>query len=140
LCDFGISILLDQTSKLAGAGGRYLYFAPECFCDCYLPSSDVFSAGIVIYKMLTGVHPWEYDFDNYCLDDAEGITRMISSGRKKGFKKPSLFNEEIDEKLESVITKSLENNIEKRYRTAGEFLYALKDICDTTSLPDNYWR
>ena len=73
-------MLLDQTSKLAGAGGRYIYFAPECFCDCYLPSSDVFSAGIVIYKMLTGVQPWEYDFDNYSLDDAEGIATMISSG------------------------------------------------------------
>jgi len=42
LGDFGIAELLDQLTKLAGAGGRYLYFAPECFMNIYLPSSDVF--------------------------------------------------------------------------------------------------
>jgi serine/threonine-protein kinase len=140
LGDFGISMLLEQGSKLAGARGRYLYFAPECFWNCYLPSSDVFSAGIVFYKMLTGVQPWDYDFDNYCLDDTEDVAKMISSGRKIRFKKPSLFNAEIDKKLESIIHKSLEYNLEKRYRAAGEFLKALEDVRDITSLPKNYWR
>ena len=140
LCDFGISMLLGQESKLAGAGGRYLYFAPECFWNCYLPCSDVFSAGLVFYKMLTGVHPWEYDFENYRLDDPEDIAKMIHSSRKESCKKPSLFNEDIDKKLESIILKSLENNMENRYRTAGEFLKALEDTCNTETLPENYWR
>lgn len=140
LGDFGISMLIGQESKLAGAGGRYLYFAPECFWNCYLPSSDVFSAGVVFYKMLTGIHPWKYDFDNYRLDDPEDVERMINSGRKELCKRPSLFNENIDKKLEGVILKSLENNMENRYRTAGEFLKALKDTLNTEPLPENYWR
>lgn len=140
LGDFGISMLLDQKSKLAGAGGRCLYFAPECFWNCYLPSSDVFSAGVVFYKMLTGIHPWEYDFDSYRLDDPEDISKMINSGRKKSCKEPSLFNEAIDKKLEGVILKSLENNMENRYRTASEFLRALKGTCNAEPLPENYWR
>ncbi|MCP4612966.1 MAG: serine/threonine protein kinase [Planctomycetes bacterium] len=140
LGDFGISMLLGHGSKLAGAGGRYLYFAPECFWNCYLPSSDVFSAGVVFYKMLTGVHPWEYDFDRYRLDNPEDVAKMINSGRKEPCNKPSLFNQEIDKTLESIILKSLENNMENRYRTAGEFLKALEDTCNTETLPENYWR
>jgi serine/threonine protein kinase len=126
LCDFGISVLFDQVSKLASAGGRYLYFAPECFMNCYLPSSDIFSVGIVFYKMLTGIQPWEYDFEKYNLNNPEDIKNMIHSGRKKSCKKPSLFNSQIDKELDDIILKSLENNMEKRYRTAGEFLGDLK--------------
>ena len=140
LGDFGISMTLGQDSKLAGAGGRYLYFAPECFWNCYLPSSDVFSAGVVFYKMLTGIHPWEYDFDGYRLDDPEDISKMIHSGRKAPCKSPSLFNEAIDKKLESIVLKSLETNMEKRYRTASEFLRALEGTCNAEPIPENYWR
>ena len=128
LCDFGISVLLDQVSELAGAGGRYLYFAPECFMNCYLPSSDIFSAGIVFYKMITGVQPWNYDFEKYKLNDKGDIEKMIHSGRKEACKKPSLFNSEISQKLDYIILTSLENNMEKRYRTAGEFLEGLKNL------------
>ena len=53
LGDFGIAKLLNQVNSLPGAGGRYLYFAPECFMNIYLPTSDVFSAGVVLYKILT---------------------------------------------------------------------------------------
>ena len=140
LGDFGIATLLDQANKLAGAGGRYLYFAPECFMNIYLPTSDVFSAGLVLYKILTGVHPWEYDFNHYTLDDNEEIAKMINAGRKITPKKPSFFNDNIDENLNKVIMKSLEKNMENRYRTAGSFLKALENTCKIHSLSNMYWE
>ena len=139
LGDFGIAKLLDQVNRLPGAGGRYLYFAPECFMNIYLPSSDVFSAGVVLYKILTGVHPWQYDFDHYTLDDNEEVSKMINSGRREEPKIPSLFNDGVNEKLEKVVMKSLEKNMEKRYRTAGSFLKALQDACDPDDLSQGYW-
>lgn len=139
LGDFGIARLLDQENKLAGAGGRYFYFAPECFMNIYLPASDVFSAGVVLYKILTGVHPWEYDFDHYTLDDNEEVAKMINSGRRVTTKKPSIFNNGIDDSLDKVIMKSLEKNMENRYRTAGSFLKALENACKTKDLTDEYW-
>jgi len=139
LGDFGIAKLLDQVNSLPGAGGRFLYFAPECFMNIYLPSSDVFSAGVVLYKILTGVHPWQYDFDHYTLDDNEEVSKMINSGRREQPKKPSIFNEEVDEKLEKVVMKSLEKNMENRYRTAGSFLKALQNACETEDLSHGYW-
>ena len=140
LGDFGIAKLLDQIRKLPGAGGRYLYFAPECFMDIYLPASDVFSAGVVLYKILTGVHPWEYDFDHYTLDDNEEVTKMINLGRKESPKPPSFFNEDIDEQLEKVVMKSLENDMEDRYRTAGSFLKALENTSNTEEPSPGYWQ
>ncbi len=139
LGDFGIAKLLDQVNSIPGAGGRYLYFAPECFMNIYLPSSDVFSAGVVLYKILTGVHPWQYDFDNYTLDDNSEVSKMINSSRRKLPKKPSLFNSDIDDKLEKVIMKSLEKNIEVRYRTAGKFLDELVIACKVEDLSQGYW-
>ena len=140
LGDFGISMLLNSSSNLANAGGRYMYFAPECFMNCYLPCSDVFSSGIVLYKMLTGTLPWEYDFDSYCLDEDEDFIKMIKSGRKRPCLKPTNFNNNIDLKLESIIMKSLENDMEVRYRTAGEFLNALEIVRDEESLSGKNWR
>jgi serine/threonine protein kinase len=139
LGDFGISKLLDQVHSLPSAGGRFLYFAPECFMNIYLPSSDVFSTGIVLYKVLTGVHPWEYDFDHYTLDDNEEVAKMIHFGRRNGPKKPSIFNGNIEDKLEKVVMKSLEINMENRFRTAGSFLKALQNACETRDLSNSYW-
>jgi len=139
LGDFGIAKLLNQVNSLPGAGGRFLYFAPECFMNIYLPTSDVFSAGVVLYKILTGVHPWEYDFDHCTFDDNEKISKIINSERRNEPKKPSLFNEKVDEKLEKVVLKSLEKNMENRYRTAGSFLKALQNACKIEDLYHGYW-
>ena len=139
LGDFGIAELLDQVTKLPGAGGRYLYFAPECFMNLYLPSSDVFSAGVVLYKILTGVHPWEYSYDQNTVKDNSAIEKMINSGRKEKPKKPSIFNDGIEDKLEKVIMKALEKNMESRYRRAGSFLKALENACKTEDISQGYW-
>jgi serine/threonine protein kinase len=139
LGDFGIAKLLDKVNRIPGASGRYLYFAPECFMDIHLPSSDVFSAGIVLYKMLTGVHPWDYDFDKYNLDDNEEVSKMINSGRKTKLKKPSLYNEGVIGELDNVVLKSLEKDMENRFRTAASFLKALEEACIVDDLSRSYW-
>lgn len=139
LGDFGIAKILDQANNIPGAGGRYLYFAPECFMNIYLPTSDVFSAGIVMYKILTGVHPWTYDFDSYSIDENEQVQLMIQSGRRLQPKPPSLYNNQINEKLDSVVLRSIERTIERRFKTAGEFLIALNNVMKSDEISDEYW-
>jgi transitional endoplasmic reticulum ATPase len=126
LSDFGLAQSIDQLSKLPNAAGRYIYFAPECFFGSYLPTSDVFSSGIVLYKMITGMHPWEYDFDGTD-DDAEKITTMVITARRKEIQKPSLHNDTCTPYLDYVILKAISKDIEERYKTADEFLTALND-------------
>mmetsp|Transcript_2349 Transcript_2349/g.3369 ORF Transcript_2349/g.3369 Transcript_2349/m.3369 type:complete len:383 (-) Transcript_2349:284-1432(-) len=63
IADFGLSVNCGS-GKVAMCGTPH-YTAPEVFADCessktYDPrSSDVWSAGIVLYMMLAGCHPFE---------------------------------------------------------------------------------
>ena len=93
LCDFGLAQRINNSEKISSAAGRYLYFAPECFSNIYLPTSDVFSSGIVFYKMLTGMPPWEINLHE-CLE-VENISKEITISRKKEPTPPSFFNSEI---------------------------------------------
>jgi len=136
LSDFGLAQSIDQLSKLPNAAGRYIYFAPECFFGSYLPTSDVFSSGIVLYKMITGMHPWEYDFEGTD-DDTEKITTMVITARRKEVQKPSLHNDTCTPYLDYVILKALSKDIEERYKTADEFLTALNDTGKAEFKPMN---
>ena len=133
LSDFGLSQSIDQFSGLPGAAGRYPYFAPECFFGTYLPASDVFSAGIVMYQMITGKFPWDYDFGS-AGDDPDQIATMIMSSRKKTVIRPSEISDECDPNLDNVILKALSKDIEGRYKTSAEFLGALNNWNTTTVL------
>ncbi len=137
LSDFGLSLSIDKLSRIAGAAGKTIYFAPECFWDVYLPASDVFSAGIVFYIMLTGVHPWEYAFENIP-DDFEQISTMIIKSRTKTPKKPSVCNEKCDGELDEIVLKALSKDLEYRYQNADEFLSALKGVKVNTSPKNSY--
>jgi len=126
LSDFGLAQSIDQLSKLPNAAGRYIYFAPECFFGTYLTTSDVFSSGIVLYKMITGMHPWEYNFEDTD-NDTEKITTMVITARRKDIQKPSLYNDTCTPYLDYVILKAISKDIEGRYKTADEFLQALNE-------------
>ena len=121
ISDFGLAQSIDQLSKIAGAAGRYLYFAPECFLGTYLPTSDIFSVGIILYKMITGMHPWEYDID-FSENSKDEIATKIISKRRSKITPPSYHNQECNFDLDKIVLKSLEKDIEKRYSTASEFL------------------
>lgn len=133
LSDFGLAQSFDQVSSISQAAGKYPYMAPECFWGTYLLTSDVFSAGIVLYRMLTGMMPWEYDFESVG-DNAEDIMTMIIVARKTQPRKPSLYCDTCDEKLDEVVLKALSTDLENRYKNAGEFLKAINNSQAQTSI------
>ena len=126
LSDFGLAQRVNGLEKISNAAGRYLYFAPECFSDIYMPTSDVFSAGIVFYRMLTGTSPWEIELMSF--DDFDEIRKNIISSRRKKPIAPSFFNDKISKEIDRVVQKSLELNIENRYKSGAEFLTAINKI------------
>ena len=127
LSDFGLAQSVDQMSNIAGAAGKYLYIAPECFWGVYLPTSDVFSAGIVLYRMITGAYPWEYDFDAIASSDKYRVPEQVAKARNTAARLPSQRNPGCSDSLDQIVMRAIEKDLEKRYRNAEEFL---KDVTE----------
>jgi len=125
LSDFGLAKSVNPISTIVDAAGRYQYFAPECFWNTYLPASDVFSAGLVFYKMITGRHPWEYNLVGVDMDVHEQISTAIISARKEQPQKPSHYNSDINSHIDDVILKSISLDLENRFLNASDFYNAL---------------
>jgi transitional endoplasmic reticulum ATPase len=125
LADFGLAQSINPISAITNAAGRYQYFAPECFWNTYFPSSDVFSSGLIFYKMVTGVQPWYYDFENTDHDDFEQMSNVIISARKGVPRKPSYYNKDCSKHFDAIILKAISLNLEDRYLSAVEFYSAL---------------
>ena len=125
LSDFGLAQSAKQLLGITGAAGKYLYLAPESFWDVSLPASDVFSAGIVLYRMPTGSFPWNFDFDLIKSADKSAITTMVIKSQKSSPTAPSRYNSMCSQALDEIVIKSLNRDLEHRYKSAGEFLNAL---------------
>lgn len=127
LSDFGLAKYVDKESHLIESAGRMPYWAPECFWGNYFSSSDIFSAGVVLYKMITGFFPWNYDFGGMT-DDYGEVRTAILEARKTPIKEAAFFCEGVTPALENVLQMSLAEDATERYRDAGEFLEALEDL------------
>jgi len=144
LSDFGLAQSIDQLSGISAAAGKYLYFSPECFWGAYLPASDIFSVGVVLYRMLTGSFPWNYDFDTLDDDDRDNVTTMILKAQKIKPKPPSFYNAECSEDLDRIALKAISQELEDRYCNVKDFLDDLiaeqsKDVFDIEKIDILYY-
>lgn len=126
LSDFGLALQADLNEVFLRPAGKYLFMAPECFFRTYLPCSDVFSAAIVYYRMITGTLPWELELSTQFGNSSALITGVYKA-RKALPVMPSVLCESCPPAVESVLMKALALDIEERYRDAHQFLAALKE-------------
>ena len=120
IVDFGIARAASRiTSTQAGViKGKVAYMSPEQLTGQGVDNrSDIFSAGIILYEMLTNRRPFEGG-------TPQETMAQISRGN---FEKPHKLNKKVDKKLTAIIKKSLERNPKKRYKTAGEMATALSN-------------
>jgi tRNA A-37 threonylcarbamoyl transferase component Bud32 len=123
LIDLGIAKSLDAGQTLTATGqfiGKVHYASPEQFggggdID---GRSDLYSFGVVLYKLLTNTDP--FPGDNY----KEVITKHLFHG-------PRPFEEaapgvEIPEAVKAVVLRALEKDPDKRFQDAAEFLEAVE--------------
>lgn len=119
LTDFGIAkASVSALETVSGViKGRFDYMSPEQSAgDPLDPRSDLFSTGVVLYQMLTGVHPFAKSSEPATLD-------AIRSGE---YQKVSVRNPEVPLELERVLEKALAVDHDDRWPDAT----AMKDALD----------
>lgn len=123
VADFGLAQHVDPETRLITAGGTLAYMPPEGFWNYESPASDVFSAGIIFYLMLTGVPPYVMPAETYT--QKAQAEAAIKASRSKLPPVPSSFNADLDKDIDAIVLKALATNMRERYQNADEFFEAI---------------
>ena len=119
--DFGIAQLTSaaQNTLTQEAIGSVHYISPEqargSHVDC---RTDIYSAGVVLYEMLTGRLPFESDTPvGVAIQHINAIPVP-----------PRSLNPDVPKALEEITMKAMAPSLEQRYGTADEMLEDLKEF------------
>jgi serine/threonine protein kinase len=123
--DFGIARSMASTRTKTGiVKGTPLYMSPEQISGRKVDGrSDIFSLGIIFYKLLTGELPFT----------ANDFTSLIYKITTEKHESPRKYNPKIFSACEQIIDKSLEKKPELRYQNAesmGEHFQVLSRRMD----------
>ena len=117
LTDFGIARILEDAHGAASTRiGSVPYMAPEHLLGQATFKSDIFSAGAVLYEMLTGKRAFPGASDYIVMKNIESGTLTP----------PREVNTSIPPWLEAVILCALAREPKDRFASAGEMAEALK--------------
>lgn len=123
--DFGIARAVTSTTitQTGSVVGSVHYFSPEHAKGVTTgEKSDLYSLGIVLYQMLTGVLPFL----------GESPISVALKHLQEEFEEPRLLNPLIPQSVENVILRSMRKNPEERYQSAKQMLQDL----ETCLLPE----
>ncbi|MBU1218331.1 serine/threonine protein kinase [Myxococcota bacterium] len=129
LIDFGIAKVgqEDDGEKMTKTGtimGTPDYMSPEQAGGKELTNrSDIYSTGIILYELVTGMVPF----------DGDSFMAVLSRHLFDEPPRPNLRNPKADipTALENIILKALEKRPEDRFASMNEFIEALESIKDT---------
>jgi transitional endoplasmic reticulum ATPase len=133
LIDFGAARFADLRPDSMSWHGQDLYYvASERFIGEGSPKSDLFSAGVVLYKLIFGVMPWETELAGKTLTEQ---VQAIMEKRNSPLTIPNVQIMEMDSNLLKVMVKALVPEPEQRFASAKEFLEALEGKIEVSSAP-----
>ena len=118
IVDFGIAVSLGDAGDHAGElpAGSFPYMSPEQVRrEPLTGQSDLFSAGILLWEMLTGERL-------FARHDAATTLQAVTEA---SIPRPGSLNPAVPGRLDDVVMKALHRDLETRWHTAAEMLAAL---------------
>jgi serine/threonine protein kinase len=117
LTDFGLAMDIEQGS-LGEVFGTARYTAPEQArrSSAAIPQSDLYSLGVILYEMLTGMAPF----------DDPSPTSVALQHMTLPPPPPRRINPDLNEATETVLLKALSKSPHDRYQTGVELMNALE--------------
>lgn len=128
--DFGIAKVMNENTKHTSTGmmGSVVYISPEQILgEKTSDSTDIYSFGITLYKMVTGMTPFRGNSE-YIVMQGHLKDKPIA---------PIKYNENITKSLNNLILKSISKEPEKRYASVQEMIETLKQVNNKDSLLSN---
>jgi serine/threonine-protein kinase len=130
LADFGVAKATQQMSQGSVVGqvkGKFPYMSPEQVRGAQLDGrSDIFAMGVVLYRMLTGKHPFKGQ------TPAETLGRILSNQPPP---RPSTLVPSLPVTLDAVVMRALAADRDQRFSTAREMSLALESALPGTTPP-----
>jgi serine/threonine protein kinase len=122
LVDFGIAKAGRSTMEDTGSGqlkGKVPYMSPEQARGELLDNrSDIFSLGIILFELCTGRRLFRGK------NEMETLRRIVEDE----YPKPRELNPHLSPRLEEIILRSLEKNVDRRYQSARDMQADLEDF------------
>jgi serine/threonine-protein kinase len=115
VADFGTSRFLEIAAHGTTVIGSPPYMAPEQFQGKAVFASDIYSLGVTMYQMLTGVLPYEAPAPS----DLEKLMRGELASP------PRLRNPKLPKAISDIVMKAMAPEITSRYQRASELLDAI---------------
>lgn len=112
VADFGTSRFLEIAAHGTTIIGSPPYMAPEQFHGKAMFASDVYSLGVTMYQMLTGVLP-------YNTPSPSDLDRLV---RGELVTPPRLKNPRIPKAVNDIVMHAMAPDVSHRYQRAGELL------------------
>jgi serine/threonine-protein kinase len=119
VADFGTSRFLEKSHATTVIGSPP-YMAPEQFQGRAVLASDIYSVGVILYQMLTGMLP-------YFSPNPAQIERMVALGRCTP---PKLRNSQVPREISDIVMKAISADLGGRYQRASELLEDLATAGD----------
>ena len=123
LIDFGIAYDKSNCNAELRIGGTRPYMSPEQLTSFiheqveYDERSDLYAVGVILYELVTGVLPFEANFD--------ASTTALENDRSNRFALPPTprsINPRVPAAVEAIIGKCLAPAVSERYQTAAQLL------------------
>lgn len=130
IVDFGIAKIryenAEQTIPTSTFLGTFRYAAPEQMMgDRNLdPRADIYSLGVIIYEMLTGVDPFGLSRQGHQMTETSWIVAHTSKSPQSMRSQPGC--EQLSPEIEAVVMRCLEKDPSRRFASVEELNQALQ--------------
>lgn len=125
LIDFGSASYASDNLEMPDIESTNpFYMAPERLEGVCSVESDLYSVGVLIYRLLFGRVPWSVNIIDVPVNER---VYVINDSRRKPLLLPNINISGLDEQLTNTIVKSLQYHPENRFHSAQEFIEALED-------------